>query len=511
MSEKCLPSIARKENDVKMDYTKLLNQVSKWVDQGEYLKVLETLLDIPREDYNTQLVGILARTYNSLGEYEKAIPLLLSIEDESRDDTNWFYRLGNSYYYTGRTEEAEECFIHAAELDPDDIDTQEFIYRCRPCFTARVELFWQWFEKNESTLSAICEHRGTRDRDRDVDFVETGLSILGPDILFNMGGSHEFTFSVHGEDYLFYLTPYIVDRMPAGLRSKWHVNPYNRPNPADSFTFHMYGQQVPFKDVRVAVRYDVETNAAALTFFHPTLCHIDENDALNAFSTMLDVSVGEAFTHYYVGELHRADKEEEGMMPLTEVRDYLRRQIESQGRQVEESPDGHYGVYHLKPATDGEFYNARFDVVDGTTNYMALVHDYYYAEMYRNVKLMAFGAKAAYLGLVCDSGEKRQQMLELRYELEDRIAKEIFLRGDGHPGNGRVLGGATGLECMYIDLLLFDEKDFIRRMREMAVDYPVNMYLSDFRLGAWYTLIRAYDDNAVSHKYLSRCIQRDDI
>ena len=89
---------------MKNNYSKLLEQITNWVDNGEYLKVLETLLDIPREDYDTQLVGILARTYNSLGEYEKAIPLLLSIEDESQDDTNWFYRLGNSYYYTGRIE-----------------------------------------------------------------------------------------------------------------------------------------------------------------------------------------------------------------------------------------------------------------------------------------------------------------------------------------------------------------------------------------------------------------------
>ena len=132
--------------------------------------------------------------------------------------------------------------------------------------------------------------------------------------------------------------------------------------------------------------------------------------------------------------------------------------------------------------------------------------------MYRNVKLMAFGAKAAYLAFTYDNNEEeRKKMLDLRYELEDRIAKEIFLHGDEHPGNGCVLGGATGIECMYIDLLLFDEKDFIRRMREMSKDYPINMVLSDFRLGAWYTLIQAHDDNPVSHKYLSRCIRRDDL
>ena len=49
---------------MKNNYSKLLEQITNWVDNGEYLKVLETLLDIPREDYDTQLVGILARTYN---------------------------------------------------------------------------------------------------------------------------------------------------------------------------------------------------------------------------------------------------------------------------------------------------------------------------------------------------------------------------------------------------------------------------------------------------------------
>ena len=497
---------------MKNNYSKLLEQITNWVDNGEYLKVLETLLDIPREDYDTQLVGILARTYNSLGEYEKAIPLLLSIEDESQDDTNWFYRLGNSYYYTGRIEEAEECFIRAAELDPDDVDTKEFVYRCRPSFTARVDEFWRWFEKNERRLCDISERRSEHVREYSLKLIEQGLSIIGPDILFNIGGDHEFTFSVHGEDYLFYLTPYIVDRMPESLKGKWHVNPYNYGTEGKGFTFNMYGKQIACADVRVKADYDDARNAVSLRFFHPEFNNIDENDALNAFYTLFNISMGEAFTYNYIDQLKRTDAEEEGMMPLTDLYASLRQRIESYGKQMQESPSKHYNTYRCNPDTSGEFNNARFDVISGTTNYTALVRDYYQAEMYRNVKLMAFGAKAAYLAFTYDNNEEeRKKMLDLRYELEDRIAKEIFLHGDEHPGNGCVLGGATGIECMYIDLLLFDEKDFIRRMREMSKDYPINMVLSDFRLGAWYTLIQAHDDNPVSHKYLSRCIRRDDL
>ena len=497
---------------MKAKYEKLVAQVEDWVDKGEYMKILETLHDIPREEYDTNLVGILARTYNSLGQYEKAIPLLLSIEEESRDDTNWFYRLGNSYYYTGQIEEAEDCFLRAAELDPDDVDTKEFVYRCRPCFAARVEAFWRWFEANESTLSELCENRETmQDVNKGLAFIEKGASIIGPDAKFNIGGDHEFTFSVHGEDYLFYLYPYLVSRMPGSLKGKWKVYPYNRGHEGANLTFRMYDEDVNFSGVKVKAEYDSDRNAVALTFYHPVFNKLEEKQAYNAFYVMADLALGEAFNYFYVSSVDMADEEQEGMVALTELRQHITKQVEDCGKQIKETPKENYTAYNFDPDTDGEFYNSRYDVMSGTTNYPALVRDYYQADMYRSIRLMDFGAKAAYLGFTYNNREEAQAMLDLRYELQERIEKEIFGESEGRPGKGHVLGGAAGTECMYIDLLLFDEKDFIRRMRELVKDYPVNMFLSDFRLGAWYTLIQEHDDNKVSHKYLTRCIQRDDL
>lgn len=68
--------------------------------------------------------------------------------------------------------------------------------------------------------------------------------------------------------------------------------------------------------------------------------------------------------------------------------------------------------------------------------------------------------------------------LDFRHELEDRISAEIL-----EPMNlGQVTGGATGTECCYIDLLIFNVQAFVNIVRPLLAQYPTHsFYISDFR------------------------------
>lgn len=74
-------------------------------------------------------------------------------------------------------------------------------------FRSRVDAFWQWFLQNEAELFKMVDNRGEYDSDAVVEFIPQGTNLISKDVHFNIGGDHEFTFSIEGNSYLFYLYP----------------------------------------------------------------------------------------------------------------------------------------------------------------------------------------------------------------------------------------------------------------------------------------------------------------
>ena len=111
-------------------YDKLLEQIEQWHTDDEEQKIVDAILAIPEEEWNAELIGLLARAYNNQEEYLKAIDCLLTVEEEDKDAL-WFYRLGYAYYYMNQLEKAQKAFERSLELDPDDDDVKEFIDLCK--------------------------------------------------------------------------------------------------------------------------------------------------------------------------------------------------------------------------------------------------------------------------------------------------------------------------------------------------------------------------------------------
>ena len=80
-----------------------------------------------------------------------------------------------------------------------------------------------------------------------------------------------------------------------------------------------------------------------------------------------------------------------------------------------------------------------------------------------------------------DDDESRKEILNERYEIQERLEKEVLASEDKEADIGIVLGGAMGVYNIYIDLIVYDENEFIKRAKILLAEYERNFYISKLR------------------------------
>ena len=85
------------------------------------------------------------------------------------------------------------------------------------------------------------------------------------------------------------------------------------------FGFQMYGKDVQLDEVMVGLKYKEDQNYFDIRFYDEQLCSLDDNSCYNAFYIMMELTIGEALSHIYIGNVDKADGMEAGMFPLTRL------------------------------------------------------------------------------------------------------------------------------------------------------------------------------------------------
>ena len=95
-------------------------QIMQWHEDNEHQQIVDTLMNIPPADRDYDMISSIGRAYNNLSLYEKALEQFAFIAEQGKNDPLWYFRVGYSYYYMKRYEEAAGVLNTALELDPDD-------------------------------------------------------------------------------------------------------------------------------------------------------------------------------------------------------------------------------------------------------------------------------------------------------------------------------------------------------------------------------------------------------
>lgn len=451
----------------------LMKQIDEWHKAEKHQEIIDALEQIPEAERDFETTSLLARAYNNIEEYAKAAELLESVREEGAEDERWNFRMGYAQYFLNNYREALDYFSKARELNPEDEDTLSFIRQCNMALplTRRVKEFWNWFVENEEKLSGMMNPKSMEEVDAFMEFISKGTNLISEDMHFNIGGDHEFTFSVEGWPDLFIIYPYIISCMPECLKGKWKFFPFN-PGKVGSFAYRVHNTDVDMGKIMVKASYDEKRENFNIRYYDKNLCALPEENSDGNFHVILELVLGEGVSFKYVNGIERASGIEEGMIALSGLRQHIEETVKSHGHEFFENPKDVYTGYQLTPKESDEL---RFDVIVGSTCLDSIVADYYHGSTEIFDHADGFGVQALYM--VFQNGVGEDNILNFRHDLEDRITEEIL-----EPGNlGVITGGATGTEYSYIDLFVYDLRAFVKKVIPLLDEYPeYSFYISDF-------------------------------
>ena len=98
----------------------LLEKIESLYEMGKHQEIIDLIEALPTEQLDTELIGELGRAYNNVGNYQKGLEILKSIETEVGDTALWNWRVGYSYFFLKDFISAKKCLLKAYELNPHD-------------------------------------------------------------------------------------------------------------------------------------------------------------------------------------------------------------------------------------------------------------------------------------------------------------------------------------------------------------------------------------------------------
>ncbi|QNE68779.1 tetratricopeptide repeat protein [Fusobacterium hwasookii] len=98
----------------------LLEKIESLYEMGKHQEIIDLIEALPTEQLDTELIGELGRAYNNVGNYQKGLGILKSIENEEGNTALWNWRVGYSYFFLKDFISAKKCLLKAYELNPHD-------------------------------------------------------------------------------------------------------------------------------------------------------------------------------------------------------------------------------------------------------------------------------------------------------------------------------------------------------------------------------------------------------
>jgi hypothetical protein len=330
-------------------------------------------------------------------------------------------------------------------------------------FKKRVQLFWEWYAQVSPRFYEVIEAGKcpslADEVSAKIDELIPGFAwVFGPGA---EGKGHSFTLSGEGNLHRQLLTIYWLAQAPS--LPGWTFYAYRQPGSIKGSAMKIGDQRFDPREFWIAPSIDAEEVKVDITVWHPLFDTMAERDRWTVLLLFLDQVLGEYGTGQWVGKIKFSSDRLADSIPLEEFPDFIRRlQTEREWKKL---PPGERAVLYRSKEPHNRF--LRGDILGGSTMHPQLINEYLAAEGELDDPLSGTGADDVFVAF-----DRRRlpagSEVAARGEIEDAL--DHALRTSA---NGRLLGGAIGIENAYIDLLLFDGPESLGVVTQILRQHPL--------------------------------------
>ena len=482
----------------------------------EYQQIIDTVEALPENQWTSELIFMLARTYNAcnysavpsidsavagsqdfLGRYrvitqiqaaadrtmaERALNLLLSLEETLAGDHEWNLEVGISFFYLGRDGEALPYFEQALADCPGDKSIEEYIDICRShiaCprhlkpFRVRTMEGWQAFADREAHLRSLMDSSKTENVNEELvarcyEILNLAFDSPAFELGFN-GKKYDLILSPEGDRVRLFQLAYFAKCAPESIRKHWNII-VGRPAFA-KYVMRMHGLEVEAKDFQSWIDIQGEKKFELSLHCEKLLPMLRENES-NAYSLayiLVDQVLGELASMRYVTNMKLLTAPNTGeYLPLSDVPDFIKNKIDPEGWAKSADPETaceSWAGYRGNPSRE-ESCPLRADVIAGMTCCLPLINAYFGNDNYYMDLLHRDGAVPGFFFWSLD-GFGKDDILPFRDQIEAAVLQKA--------GAAAVTftGGATGEVYGYLDFIAWDLPAVINAAREVMSAAPV--------------------------------------
>lgn len=330
--------------------------------------------------------------------------------------------------------------------------------RVTPTFKENVSAFWNWYQANAEVFYATIEDGRCADlADEVIPAVEKWMGGMAWVFGSGEGGNgHSFTISPEGDPHRSFLTEYWLKAAPAIPGWTFYSSRQPATGDLDGHSIKIRGQDFKPNEFWITPEIDLENECVHITAWHPLFEHLDENKQFEILFLWLDEILGERGTSDYIGRISLENTKLKDAFPILELGKYIAEKSSSNDWKSHE-PGSVYMGYSMENPTN-EF--LRSDIFAGTTTHMRLVNEYFNSKGAMEDPLEGTGACFVFLAFD-NSCLPEGKEVDARGKIEDALIEILE-----PTSSGRCLGGATGTENVYIDLLLFDGERSLNQVIE---------------------------------------------
>lgn len=474
---------------------KILKQIEELNNRDDYRGIIDLVKNLDEKEQTPLVLCELARACNNLAVLSDpddidrdmlmcSVEVLRRIEDDIHENDHLYnFRFGYALFYLDRIGEALERFKKALIERPDDEDTKEFIEMCldgltlpvfKKNFSQRIGDGWEKFAAGEAELRRLISEKADSNEITGCchELLEDTFTDPCFEIGFN-GEKYDLILSPEKDKYMLYLFDTFKKQAPESVTKHWNIFLGRQPaSKLDKFELGFHGRRLAPSDV--TVRIDQDGNGDCMvTGYSETLAQVlgeDRNEAFWFFDLLLDMALGEIVNMRYVDTIDLSDKPfESGAIPLLELRDVMKERFgEKEDWDSAESYLDTVSGFEMKPRefAEDEYPAPRLDSFVGFSCVPQFMIEYMNGEHDAVNKADNDGVAAGFIFFpvhVFEDDEKAkrgEKILGFRDELESLITKRA---GD----NVVFIGGASGIDNCYLDLLAFD----IKAVLDAAVEF----------------------------------------